>query len=100
MAGEDPAHLRWIRTLPCVAPGAPQGCDGAIEAHHAGRRPLGARAHDRTAVALCRLHHRCWHDGSGPFRDWNREQRRAWAQGAVEQTWAKAEARRPLPDWA
>jgi hypothetical protein len=98
MAGEDPAHLTHVRTLPCCAPGAPTGCDGTIEAHHAGQRAMGQRAHDHTAAPLCRQHHRDWHAGAGPFRGWDREQRRAWASAAVAAVWARP-ARRELPDW-
>jgi hypothetical protein len=98
MAGEDPAHLGYVRSQPCCAPGAPAGCYGAIEAHHAGERGLGLRAHDHTAVPLCRQHHRDWHAGAGPFRGWNQGQRRAWAVLAV--AGVSTTVRRDLPEWA
>ena len=100
MAREDEAYLRWVRTQRCRAPGAPAGCAGAVEAHHAGRHGVGQRAHDRTAVPLCRAHHRAWHDARGPFEGWTANQRRGWAIEVVAAT-AQAHAFKPppLPDW-
>jgi hypothetical protein len=61
-------------------------CQGGIQAHHAGDRGLGQRAHDRTAIPLCLLHHRCWHDGNGAFLGWDRERRRDWADDQIAKT--------------
>ncbi len=77
MAGENPAYLRFVRTLPCRLH-LNDPCDGPIEAHHAGERGLGQRAGDDTAIPLCLKHHRCWHDASGPFKTWKKHQRRGW----------------------
>jgi hypothetical protein len=95
MAGEDPTHLEHIRSLPCCAPDAPAGCHGRTEAHHAGQRAMGQRAHDHTAVPLCRQHHQDWHAGAGPFRGWDQMLRRKWAVTAV----GAVRKRRELPDW-
>lgn len=75
MAREDPDYTAWLRTRHCLV------CDAyPSEAHHAGRRGLGQRAHDHTAVPLCRKHHAAWHDGGEPFRRWTRDDRRLWAE--------------------
>ncbi len=87
VANEDPEYLNFVRERPCSAPGAPTGCSGRIEAHHnTATRGMGQRAHDRSAFALCTGHHRAFHDGSGPFKGWNKHERREWQQGAVEKT--------------
>jgi len=82
MANEDFAYLERVRLLGCRAFGLSQ-CGGRVEAHHAGARGLGQRAHDRTAIPLCSWHHRAWHDARGPFADWDRARRRAWAEAEV-----------------
>ena len=79
MAGEDRAYIAWLHTLPCCADWSGRDCRGRIEAHHTGRRGMGQRAHDHTAIPLCTQHHRSWHDCSGMFRDWTRDDRRDWA---------------------
>ena len=86
MAGEDPGYLDFVRGRRCCAPDAPFGCSGGVQAHHAGDRALSRRAHDRTAIPLCMLHHRQWHDASGPFETWHRDQRREWATTQIEAT--------------
>lgn len=83
----DPAYLAWVRSLPCLLAGL--GCEGAVEAHHAGRRGLGQKCPDREAVPLCRRHHRDLTDGQIPFA--RREARRAWERWAIEQTQARWE---------
>ena len=85
-----PAYLAWVRTLKCAAPQGPHGCRGPIEAHHAGPRGLGQKADDHTAIAMCRYHHRCWHDGRGVFVGWDRQLRAAWVEvviGETQQHW-------------
>lgn len=55
---DDPAYLRWIRTLPCSV----EHCRARrSEAHHAGTRGLGQTAPDRTAIPLCPEHHFAYH---------------------------------------
>jgi hypothetical protein len=55
--GSDPAHLAWIRTLPCSVP----GCRVTpCHAHHvrAGNTGgTGMKPPDRCAVPLCPMHH-------------------------------------------
>lgn len=102
MGGEDPNRLRWVKTLRCLARGTADTCDQVVEAHHAGRRGLGRKAHDNTAVPLCVLHHRQFHDGSGAFAGWNKDKRRQWSEAAIAATqaaWA-VDQRQTLPDWA
>jgi hypothetical protein len=79
MANEDAEYLRWIRTQSC------RGCGRCApsEAHHAGKRGLGQRAHDHTAIPLCRDCHRAWHDCRAPFAGWARAEREAWAEAQI-----------------
>lgn len=84
MAGENPLFVSAVHYLNCCGTGEHYG---RIEAHHAGRRPgLGRRAHDETCIPLCTQHHRQWHDGSGPFRGWTREQRATWSDARIAET--------------
>lgn len=78
MAGEDPAFVRFVRTLPCAVCGA-----HGVEAHHAGTRGLGQRAHDSTCVPLCRQHHAAWHDAGPPFRGMSKDERQGWNEAAI-----------------
>ena len=80
----DPGYLRAVRRLPCLLSGA--GCWGPVEADHAGPRPVGRKADDRTAVPLCRQHHHQRTNACGWFRDLTPEQRRVWCERAIEQT--------------
>lgn len=75
MAGELPDYISWIKRQPCAAR-FHGDCQNGVEAHHArhrtsstsNRKPgLGQKAHDDTAVPLCTLHHRRFHDGGAPF---------------------------------
>ena len=57
--GMSPAHLAFVRTLPCCVCGVP-----AVEAHHllrTGARGMGMRSPDRHAIPLCNAHHRALH---------------------------------------
>jgi hypothetical protein len=97
MAGENPAFLGFVRTLPCCAPGAPRDCAGWMEANHAGRRGVGQRSHDEEAIPLCSEHHRWagWTNHLGPFQGWTRDERRAWADERIAETQMLWAARRP-----
>lgn len=83
MAGEDRDYVAWIKGQPCAAAGMGDACSGAIEAHHAGRKGLSQRAHDRTCVPLCVRHHRAWHDLRPPFLGMDRYARRDWADRMI-----------------
>lgn len=65
-----PAHLAWIKTLPCAVPGC-RNLD--IDAHHLTimhPKARGLKAGDDQAVPLCRRpHHRQLHD-RGNERGW------------------------------
>ena len=54
----DPAHLKWIRTLPCVVCGSTQ----YVEAAHTGPHGLGQKSADSTTIPLCVRHHRTGND--------------------------------------
>lgn len=102
MAGEDPTRIVWVRTLRCLCRGPGETCTGVVEAHHAGRRGMGRRAHDDTAIPLCTGHHRAFHDNAGPFKGRKKAELRAWAAAAIAATqagWAQQQ-KQTLPDWA
>jgi len=92
VAGEDPDYLVWLRHRPCLICAAYPS-----DAHHAGRRGLGQKAHDHTALPLCRQHHAAWHDGGDPFRRWTRDDRRAWAEDTAAKL--RADYERPRAEW-
>lgn len=85
MAGEMPEFAAWVRTLDCLA-GAEDACSGVVEAHHAGPRGLGQRAHDETCIPLCTKHHRAWHDHRWPFSTTTKAERRDWAEKMIAAT--------------
>lgn len=95
-----PEYIAFVRTLPCAARKI-RGwhCQGQLDPHHAGERASGhdaRRAHDDTAIALCRFHHEALHSLKRPFLDWTREEREAWVAmmiAATRYAWAKAKAR-------
>lgn len=95
----DPAYLAWIRTLTCAAAHLPgHRCDGRIEADHVGVRPLGRKSDDVDTIALCSLAHRQRTDHCGPFRDFTREDMRAFVAGALAITadaWRRHTAAEP-----
>jgi hypothetical protein len=84
MAGEDPKYLVLVRELPCLAAELDgPDCGGAIQAHHAGRRPgVALKAHDHSAIPLCSIHHTSFHQLSPPFR-MPRARLRAWQDRAI-----------------
>lgn len=87
----DRDFMVWVKGQPCCAAGLEggTGCEGEVQAHHAGRRGMSQKAEDRTCIPLCRRHHTEWHGASGPFKPWDREQRRAWALRMIGQTQAR-----------
>lgn len=82
MAGEDAPFVAWVRTLPCRVCRRTAG----VQAHHAGPRAAGRRAHDDTCVPLCYACHHDWHAACGWARYLRKEQRREWAALAIEET--------------
>lgn len=100
MAGENPARLRWVKTLRCLCRGPGEDCSPAVEAHHAGRRGMARKAHDDTAVPLCTAHHHDFHAGTGAFRHMDKQARRAWAAAAIAATeagWAQQQRLQDFP---
>lgn len=87
-AQSEPAFLAWVRTQPCCVRAF--GCQGRIEAHHAGKNPgLGMKAPDNTAVPLCQKHHSEITDHSGMFRGVPREVLREWQDNWIGATYAR-----------
>lgn len=65
MTPRDPGYLAYVRTFPCVSCGK----DGA-EAHHAGRKYMGLKPSDYTAIPLCHDCHMELHsEGHATFYD-------------------------------
>lgn len=93
MAGENLPRLLWTKRQAGCAPDAPSGCTGVVEAHHAGRRGVGQKAHDESAIPLCINHHWDWHGHRGPFRGWLNGQRRVWSDERIAETQARWLAR-------
>lgn len=93
---KDPQHLALLRSLPCAVAthGIVRGfpvlrlgdgvCFGAVQAHHRTGAGLALKASDREAFPLCVAHHRQFHDASGVFKGWTREQRNDWQDRMVE----------------
>lgn len=81
-------YLAWVRDQRCrlsykVAAGP---CLGRIEADHMGSRPLGRKADDRSACAMCSRHHADRHAHRGFFRGFNAALMRAWCDAQIEAT--------------
>lgn len=80
----DEVYMAWVRRLPCAAR-AMSPCLGRIDPDHAGRRPTGRKADDRTCIPMCRRHHRQRDTFKGPFRDWDKMRMRWWLAEQVRQ---------------
>jgi hypothetical protein len=94
----DAEYLAWVRTQPCayrayderigntLSYGLWHVCpkNTRIEAHHAGRRPMGRKCNDREAVPLC-------HESHDELTNlgWPKEQRRAFEAWAIKWTLAR-----------
>jgi hypothetical protein len=86
----DVPYMVWVKTLACVARGLPgHVCAGPIEADHAGPRPLGRKADDRTCIPLCQLGHRERTDHTGCFRFMSKAEMRSWLDGQIAATQAR-----------
>ena len=81
----DPEHLEFVRQLPCCAPSVTE-CQSPPpqHAHHSTGAGMGVKSSDRDTIPLCWMHHRAFHDGSGPFEGWSREERERWQEEQVE----------------
>ena len=84
----DVDYMLWVRKLPCAAREFDHGCDGHVEADHAGRRGLGQKADDRTCIPLCRKHHEQRAIFHGVFRTWDQARMRSWLLATIEATQA------------
>lgn len=79
----DPAYLVKVKGLTCVAATVDgQNCAGPIDPHHAGAGlahpdPECRKTCDRTAVPICRAHHRAVECFEGYFKHWDAATREA-----------------------
>jgi hypothetical protein len=80
--------MAFVRTQPCTA--ILIGCSCSLstptEAHHMGPRGISQKADDTTCVPLSTACHRAWHDCTGPFAGWTREQRADFGARAIAET--------------
>lgn len=96
----DPEHLRIVRTMECCAGEFDAGeCDGRIDPHHAGEGlscpdPERRKTCDRTAIPMCRYHHRAVETLGGWFRTWNKGRRRQQYDVWIARTRAAVAERR------
>jgi hypothetical protein len=74
LPAEPHHHTRAPTHPPWVPP--PKGVGGM--------RGKSQRASDYYLLPLCLVHHNDLHDATGPFRDWDKEQRRAWQDEQVQ----------------
>lgn len=93
----DPKYVAWVRKQACCVTGQP----GPSHAHHStmapsyapdevpskairgARRGRGEKAADYYAIPMSLKTHRQFHDLTGPFEGWDKEQLRAWQDGQV-----------------
>lgn len=83
MARNDKAHLKMIRTYPCVAAPlrravGPYECSMIIEAHHPTGGGLALKTPDSEAFPLCTKHHADFHALRGVFKGWTKERIHEW----------------------
>lgn len=78
--------MLWVRKLPCAARAVDPGCNGHVQADHAGRRGLGQKADDRTCIPLCAKHHTQRASFHGPFRSWSQADMRLWLATVIKET--------------
>ena len=85
MAGENLEFILFVKAQRCCM-WMQDPCEGPTEAHHAGERGMGQKAHDETCVPLCTKHHRGLHDANGIFKRWTKKIRKAWVARQIEWT--------------
>ncbi len=75
---DHPAHLKWLRTLPCCL-GHLYACSGVVESHHSTvNKGMSLRTSDLDAFPFCGKHHRAFHDHAGHFAGWSKDERKSW----------------------
>jgi hypothetical protein len=92
----DREYLDRVKALPCAARHMGE-CFGPVDPDHMGRKHMGLKASDYSAVPMCRKHHGEREDFSGAFQGYAREQMEAWKAWAIELTqlalgWGRPEA--------
>lgn len=84
----DKAHLAFVRSLPCCAPGC--GRQAPSEAHHDTQmRGMGQKSSDDRAVPLCRKDHDGAQHYRGVFMGWGKERMRAWMEEKIAEVMAR-----------
>lgn len=84
--------MLWVKALPCLMRGRDDhDCIPPIEAHHTGGRPgMSIKSDDRDTVPLCSQAHREFHQRSGVFGGFGRDEIREWSRLAIAETRSKA----------
>lgn len=97
---EDPAHLKWIRSLPCVVLAHPllsaTRCQFRVHAHHPTGAGQALRDGDLRAVPLCLGHHAERHEFRGSFEGWSNDQAKRWEAALADLYGRLGELRKEL----
>lgn len=75
--------MGWVKTLPCLLAHV-GGCEGVVEADHAGDRGVGQKAPDRTCVPLCTRHHWERTNMKGYFKAYDAPMMRDWRHTMID----------------
>lgn len=96
----DPEHLSIVRKMTCIAHWMdPRNCQRGSEPHHAGEGlacpdPERRKTCDRTAIPMCRYHHRAVETLTKCFGMWNKRLRRQWYDRWIAETRVAVDERR------
>jgi len=79
MSGDDETYLVWIRTHRCCI------CDAGApsDPHHKTGGGMGSKSSDLKVLPMCREHHTAFHDHTGLFRHWNKDDKRNWQEAMI-----------------
>ena len=106
----DLAHLRKVKTFPCVVPSliiratpaVPMRmedmvfitpCSGPVQADHVGRRGISQKGDDRLAISICKQHHYERDNFSGTFKHYDQAMMRVFLAEALALTNKRIEER-------
>lgn len=102
----DFGYMGWIKRQSCALTtdavtsplwlgGRPDACDGAIEAHHAGKRGMGQKSDDDTCLPLCSHHHHLRTNHLEVFSNWYPGTLRSWEDFLIDRyrsAWRRGES--------
>ena len=80
----DTERLAFVRSLQCCGPGPHLG---EVAPHHKTHgRGKSQKAGDAETMPMCWGCHANFHSGSGPFKNWNKGERRLWQDRMANET--------------